>query len=60
MNKDDYRGDVIYEVWRRGGNIDRVDDDRVSDYYYDGYDYEQAAYFEMRRLYPPETTRGGD
>lgn len=27
---DDY-GDVIYETWRRGGNVDRIDRDEVMD-----------------------------
>lgn len=28
---DEYLGDVYYDVWRRGGNPDRVDPDRVRD-----------------------------
>lgn len=31
---DDYGHDVAYEVWRRGGNPDRVDFDRTSDDYW--------------------------
>lgn len=27
---DDY-GDVVYETWRRGGNVDRLDRDEVLD-----------------------------
>lgn len=34
--RDDYRGDVIYDVWRSGGNPDRVDYDRCDDAYYRG------------------------
>lgn len=45
---DDYRGDVVYEVWRRGGNVDRIDDDRVHEHYSYGDEYEQAADHEMR------------
>ena len=25
----DFEGDVTYEVWRSGGNVDRIDRDRV-------------------------------
>jgi hypothetical protein len=35
-DRDKYRGDVFYETWRRGGDPDRVDVDRVTDAYYDG------------------------
>lgn len=31
-----YENDVFYEVWRRGGNPDRIDYDRVEDSFYDG------------------------
>lgn len=41
--QDRYQGDVVYEVWRRGGNPDNVDYDRVRDHYYDGYSVEASA-----------------
>lgn len=59
MSDDDgYFGDVIYEVWRRGGNPDRVDADRVDDYRYDGVDADSAASAELRRQRPPEPQPG--
>jgi len=45
--KSKYRGDVIYEVWRRGGNPDLVDYDRVDDYYYENYEPEYTASIEL-------------
>lgn len=42
-------GDVIYEVWRSGGNVDHIDRERVEDDLCDGaYAYE-AAWNEVRR-----------
>lgn len=55
----DYEGDVVYETWRRGGNPDRVDPDRVEDYYRAGLDSDEAAARELRRQRPrrePEYT----
>lgn len=50
MRRDpNYCGDVEYEVWRRGGNPDRVDRDRLDDYEYDGYSAESAARAELER-----------
>lgn len=46
---DDYFGDTIYEVWRRGGDVDAVDRDRVEDCRYDDYTPEEAAAAELRR-----------
>jgi hypothetical protein len=43
MASDDFLGDVYYEVWRRGGNPDRVDEDRVLDCMYDGRSAEECA-----------------
>lgn len=51
-DKDDYWGDVLYEVWRSGGDVDRVDYDRVEDARYDGYDEYEAAASEMRHQQP--------
>ena len=44
-----YETDVEYEVWRSGGNPDRVDRDRVADYRDGGYSAEQAAGCILRR-----------
>ena len=38
-----YTADVDYEVWRRGGNMDAVDRDRVSDDFYRGLSTEESA-----------------
>ena len=46
MNKD-YEYDVQYEVWRKGGNPDRVDSDRIEDYYEEGLYSEEAAQREI-------------
>lgn len=42
-------GDVIYEVWRQGGDPDRVDYDDVRDDIRDGYTAQEIAYSELRR-----------
>ena len=47
-----YENDVFYEVWRSGGNPDRIDDDRVSDSFYDHMSAEDAAHSELRRQRP--------
>ena len=47
-NRDDYYGDVIYEVWRSGGNPDLVDYDRCDDYMADRLDEYIAAHKEMK------------
>lgn len=46
MNKD-YEYDVQYEVWRRGGNPDVVDSERVEDYYEEDFYPEEAAQQEI-------------
>lgn len=46
---DEYRGDVTYEVYRRGGDVDRIDDDRVADSYHEGLDAEEAAIRDLKR-----------
>lgn len=48
-----HEGDVAYEVWRRGGNPDRVDYERVTDAYHDGRTVEDVAQGELRRQRPP-------
>jgi len=42
-------GDVIYEVWRNGGDPDQVDYDRVREDQRDGYRYDEIADSELRR-----------
>lgn len=41
--------DVYYEVWRRGGNPDAVDYDRVRDAESWGHTVEDIAHAELRR-----------
>lgn len=48
----EYHREVEYDVWRSGGNMDRVDYDRVQDSYYDGYSTEEAARREIRAQQP--------
>jgi hypothetical protein len=31
-----YRGDALYEVWRRGGDPNQVDEERLRDHFDDG------------------------
>lgn len=47
-----YQGDVWYEVWRSGGDPDRLSPDRIQDDFYRGLDYIQAASNEMKRQQP--------
>lgn len=42
-------GDVIYEVWRDGGNPDAVDYNRVREAEYWGDTAEEIAHAELRR-----------
>jgi hypothetical protein len=46
---DDFFGDTIYEVWRRGGNPDNVDRDRVNQYFDMDLGYEEAARSELEK-----------
>lgn len=55
-----YEGDVSYEVWRRGGNPDRIDDDRVGDSYDNGLSHEQAASKEIRAQRPQPSLEEDD
>lgn len=41
--------DTAYEVWRSGGNSDRLSYDRVHDHFDNGIRPDQAASIEMRR-----------
>lgn len=47
-----YHNDVFYEVWRSGGNPDRIDHDRVQDAYYNSRESGDAAHVEMRSQMP--------
>lgn len=51
MRDDRYRHylDTCYEVWRNGGNSDRLNPDRVYDYCDQGVSAERAASLEMGR-----------
>ncbi len=49
-----YEADVSFEVWRSGGNPDRISPDRVSDNYYNGLDSHDAAHCELRAQRPKE------
>lgn len=49
MAGDKYFGDVVYEVWRSGGDPDRVDHDDVDDHRYAGLWLEEAAEVELGR-----------
>lgn len=45
----EYYADVYYDVWRAGGNPDRLEDDRVSNHHDNGLFHDEAARAEMRR-----------
>jgi len=47
--RSDYYGDVVYEVWRHGGDPDMVDYDRLDDYRYEGLYPDEATSRELRR-----------
>jgi hypothetical protein len=51
--KHTYEMDAMYEVWRAGGNTDRINYERVDDHYSNGDSYETAARDELRRQRPP-------
>ena len=48
----EYEADVFYEVWRSGGNPDRINNDRVEDAYYNGCSYESATRRELNAQKP--------
>lgn len=50
--QENYRGDVIYDVWWRGGNPDLVDYDNTDSDYYEGLYPEESASRELRRQKP--------
>jgi hypothetical protein len=47
-----YNNDVFYEVWRRGGDPDRIDCDRVADDRYDGLSASESASAQIERQRP--------
>ena len=47
-----YEADVYYEVWRAGGDPDRISDDRLDDARWDGVEPETAARSELRAQQP--------
>lgn len=49
-----YEADVSYDVWRGGGNPDRVNPERVEEAYYNGLTEEGAARQELQRQRSPE------
>lgn len=51
-----YQADVAYQVWRNGGDMDRVDRERVNEHYWQGDDCDRAASHELRsqRPKPPQ------
>lgn len=47
-----YESDAAYEVWRSGGDMDRIDPDRVSEHFNNGDDFFAAARDELRHQRP--------
>ena len=47
-----YQDDVSYQVWRNGGNPDRVDYGRVENGYYEGRHPADVARAELQRQRP--------
>jgi len=47
-----YEADVYYDVWRNGGDPDRINFDRVENHYYNGDGSESATRDELRRQRP--------
>jgi hypothetical protein len=47
-----FEADVTYDVWRSGGDVDRINWDRVEDQRYAGAYADEAADLEVRRQRP--------
>lgn len=47
-----FERDVSYEVWRSGGDPDRIDHDRTYDHFYEGYRPDESARVELRAQRP--------
>lgn len=45
----EYEADVAYEVWRRGGNPDSIDQDAVDEEFYRESPVDESAEAELRR-----------
>ena len=45
----DNLGDVVYDVWRRGGNVDHIDRERVEEDLRYGARFDEAAEAEVQR-----------
>jgi len=48
-DRHEYEGDVVYEVWRSGGNPDALHPDSVDDSYWSGESPETCAHRELQR-----------
>ncbi len=49
QKRTDFNGDVVYDVWRNGGNPDEIDEVRLDEAYWDGYEADEFAQSEVRR-----------
>jgi hypothetical protein len=47
-----YEADVCYEVWRNGGDPDRVNLERVEEHFYNGDESESVIRCELRHQRP--------
>lgn len=54
----DYEGDVVYEVWRSGGDVDAVHPDDVDDHYWNDTPAPDAAHEELQRQRGTSTGEG--
>ncbi len=59
-DRDRFHGDVVYEVWRSGGNPDAVDYDCTQSCYSDGVDASGCASEELRRQREPAERRAAE
>lgn len=57
MSNDKYFGDVVYEVWRSGGNVDAIDPDRMDDARWNGVEADDFAASEVGRQHRREVGR---
>ena len=48
----EYEADVAYEVWRNGGDMDRINVDRIEDHFYNRDSCESATRDELRHQRP--------
>lgn len=52
--REEYRSEVVYRVWKSGGNPDAVSYDRVENAYWGHRSEGSAVADELRRQRPPE------